>query len=313
MIQLSNVTKYYAGALGPIGGSRVRALDEVSFEVPAGSSLGVVGPNGAGKSTLIRLLFGYLRPSGGEVSIEGLSPRAFAEREGIGYVPERVDIPPRWTTRSALQAFAALAGTEVPSGRIDEVMREMGIDGLADRRVSTLSKGNLGRLAIAQALLAPRRVMILDEPTDGLDPEWVARLREILAAWRAADPQRVLVIASHNLNEVERIADRVAVLDDGRLREMMELRTPAPDLQSYRLQIELTAAAAARVRALFPGAEESLPGVFRVSAPDLPELNRRIAHFLADGGLVRTLAPEHASLEERFRRSVGQKTKAESR
>jgi ABC-type multidrug transport system ATPase subunit len=301
MIQLAEVSKEY----GAWGRSRVRALHGVTLGVPSGSALGVVGPNGAGKSTLIRLLLGYLRPSAGEVSIGGMPPRGYAERHGIGYVPERVDLPPRWTVRGAMRAFAALSELPEPAERIDASLREMGIDALAERRVGTLSKGNLGRLAIAQALLAPRAVLVLDEPTDGLDPEWVARLREILVRWRAGDPDRTLVIASHNLDEVERVAERVAVLDGGRLREVLELGAATPGLPPYRLELADGDGDAA-LRALFPGAEAdpALPGAFRVTATDLAELNRRVAALLAGGATLRALAPERTSLEQRFRRAL---------
>lgn len=312
MIRLDGVTKEYGGPLAHFGGGRVRALDGLSLEVSAGTSLGIAGPNGAGKSTLIRLLLGYLRPSAGTLAIAGMPPRAYAEAHGIGYVPERVDLPPRWTVRGALQAFAELSGMGDAAPRTDAAMAELGIATLAERRVSALSKGNLGRLAIAQALLAPRRLLVLDEPTDGLDPEWVARLREILAAWRAADPERVLLIASHNLDEVERVADRVAVLDGGRLREVLELRAALPGLPPYRLEVEPDEAARGRVHARFPGAADAgAPGHFRVTAPELAEMNRRLALLLADGVRVRAFAPEHERLEQRFRRSLAGSTPAE--
>jgi ABC-2 type transport system ATP-binding protein len=105
---------------------------------------------------------------------------------------------------------------------VESAIDRLGLSALADRRVGALSKGNLQRLAIAQMLLSPRRLMVLDEPTDGLDPVWVAELRKIVAEWRAADAERVLVIASHNLPEVERLADRVVVLHAGRIRAQME-------------------------------------------------------------------------------------------
>ncbi|CAA9312569.1 MAG: hypothetical protein AVDCRST_MAG89-1209, partial [uncultured Gemmatimonadetes bacterium] len=245
--------------------------------------MGLVGPNGAGKSTLIRLLLGYLRPTTGEASIAGLTPRTYAEKHGVGYVSESLAIPPGWTVRGALQAFAALGDLEGNvQEQIEAALRQLGIEGVADRRVSALSKGNLQRLGIAQALLGERTLLILDEPLDGLDPEWIVRLRSILAAWRAADPRRVLLVASHNLDEVERITDQVAVLDGGKLREVVELRG-APGLPMYHLEVN-DAGSAALVLELFPAAHAVNATAFQVTIPDLTELNRRVAVLLERGG-----------------------------
>lgn len=290
------------------------ALAGLSLEVPAGSALGVVGPNGAGKSTLIRLLLGYLRPTRGTVEIGGLPPRGYVERRGVGYVPERVLIPPRWTVFGALRYYAALGRVPDAEQRVTDALANLGLHEVAGRRIAALSKGNLQRVALAQALLGDRQLLVLDEPTDGLDPEWTARARELLFRWRRDRPGRVLVFASHNLDEVERVADSVAVLRDGRLREMLELRAPAAAAAHLAFRIELAggddAGAAARIGHCFPGAApaDSAPGsppAFRVIAPDLPEMNRRLAALLATGVLISSVTPEHESLEERFRRSLG--------
>jgi ABC-type multidrug transport system ATPase subunit len=176
--------------------------------------------NGAGKSTLLRLLLGYVRPSAGEAQVGGMPPRAYAETHGVAYVPERVALPGGWTVRTALTACAMLgsAGDDAHH-RVDAAMQRLGITTLENRPVRRLSKGNLQRLGIAQALLGDRRLMVLDEPTDGLDPVWIAELRAIAAEWRAADPARTLVIASHNLGEVERMTDRVLLLHEGAVRD----------------------------------------------------------------------------------------------
>ena len=306
MIHLAEATKEYGGGWG-LPGRRVLALDRFSLDVPAGTALGIVGPNGAGKSTLIRLLLGYLHPSAGEITIGGIAPRSYAERHGVGYVPERVAIPPRWTARHALRAFAALGEVENGEMRIERELERWGLEEAADRRVGALSKGMLQRLALAQALLGERVLLILDEPTDGLDPEWIVRTREILRKWKGDNPERVLLFASHNLHEVERIADRVAVLEGGRLRETLEMRAPSLTLPAYRLEIEGNSERIGRLlRGVFPDADADPadPRLFRVRAPDLPELNRRIAGLIEQGVVVRALMPEHPSLEERFRRSA---------
>lgn len=221
MIELDAVAKEYRSILP--GRAPVRALDGVTLSIGAGDAVGIVGLNGAGKSTLLRLLLGYVRPTEGTATIEGVTPRSWVEREGIAYVPERVAIPPGWRVSDALRAYAMLGelGSDEWS-RVDDATDRLGLRPLVDRKVGALSKGNLQRLAIAQAILAPRRLMVLDEPTDGLDPIWIAQLREIVAEWRAADPARTLILASHNLAEVERLVDSVVLLHNGRIQGRLE-------------------------------------------------------------------------------------------
>jgi ABC-2 type transport system ATP-binding protein len=305
MIRLVDVVKEYGGPLARLRGERVRALDGVTLQVPPGTAVGLVGPNGAGKSTLIRLLLGYLSPTRGGVQVGGMLPRDFAERRGIAYVPDRVALPPSWTVRGTLHAFAALGEVDEPNQRIDRVMRRMGLAELAGRRVAALSKGNLQRLALAQALLGDRKVMVLDEGTDGLDPEWVARVRDLLAEWRRADPERVLVFASHDLEEVERVAEQAVVLAEGRVREMIDLRAGGGPLPAYRLEVE-GADAARRVEAAFPGALP-VPGVahaFRVEAGSPRDLTHRLQGLMERGGVIRAVVPEAPTLRERYRRGI---------
>jgi ABC-2 type transport system ATP-binding protein len=303
MIALEEVTKEYAGPIARATGNRVRALDDVSLHVAPGTALGIVGPNGAGKSTLIRLLLGYLRPTAGRVRIDGLAPRQYVQRHGMAYVSELVAIPPTWTAGGALRTFASMGGVPDGDERVRQEMERFGIEELAGRRISSLSKGNLQRVALAQAFLGSRRVMILDEPTSGLDPEWVMRLRDHVAAWRAADPLRVLLMASHNLDEVERVADRVLVLEQGRVREMLEMREEQAHAAAYRLEVEPGERVPELVCAAFPEAvgEEGPPFAYRVEVADVADLNRRVAWMLAEGVALRALVPERKTLEDRYR------------
>lgn len=303
MIQLVDVAKEYAAGPLRFGARwRVRALEGVSLEVPGGTALGLVGPNGAGKSTLVRILLGYLRATRGQALVGGMTPRRYAERHGIGYVPERVELPPAWTVRHALLAFAALGEVEHAHERVEEEMRRMGLETLAGRRVGTLSKGNLQRLALAQALLGERRLLVLDEPADGLDPEWTWRLGEAVSEWRRADPQRVVVMASHDLDEVERTMDRVAVLVEGRVRETIDLR-PAQARPAWRVEVEPGERVGAAVARAFPGAvaEDGAPFAFRVEAGDGRDLGRRLGTLAGDGVAVRAVTPEGVGLRRRLR------------
>ncbi|HEX8391902.1 MAG TPA: ABC transporter ATP-binding protein [Longimicrobium sp.] len=301
MIHLTDVGKDFGGPLARLRRERVRALDGVSLHVPAGTAVGLVGPNGAGKSTVIKLLLGYLHPSRGGVEVGGMLPRDYVERHGVSYVPDRVTLPPWWTVRGALRTFAALAEVDDWEERVEREMARMELNEVAHRRVRALSKGNLQRLALAQALLADRKVMVLDEPTDGLDPEWVARVREVLAGWRAADPERVLVFASHDLDEVERVADQVVVLRAGRVHEVLATAGEGP-VPSWTLVVEGTESARL-VEKAFPGALP-LTGeahAFRVEAGSARDVSRRVQTLLERGGVVRALTPGGGSLRERYR------------
>jgi ABC-type multidrug transport system ATPase subunit len=307
MIRLDGVVKEYGGWVTRARRRVVRALDGVTLHVAPGTAMGIVGPNGAGKSTLIRLLLGYLHPSAGSVAIDGAEPRAYVGRRGIAYVPEIVAISPSFTVGHAMRVFAALAELPEAATRTAAALERVGMADAVDRRIGALSKGMLQRVAIAQALLGDRQLMVLDEPTSGLDPEWIAELRAIVAEWRSADPGRVVLIASHDLDELERTTDRVAVLENGRLREVIDLRAPALHFPAYRLEVESTPHAGEAVRACFPDAvaEEGPELAFRVQPADADDLNRRVAELLRRGVVVHALAPERETLEQRFHGAVG--------
>lgn len=244
MIELSEVTKTFAGRWYR-GDAPVRALDGVDLVVSEGTRLGVVGLNGAGKSTLLRVLLGYARPTTGIALIGGLAPRDYVERHGVGYVPERLTIPPQRTVREALRACAMLGGMgDDARDRVEAVIERLGLGTLATRRIGALSKGNLQRAGIAQAILGDRQLLVLDEPTDGLDPVWIAESRAILDEWHAAAPGRILVLASHDLAEIARLTNRILLLHNGRIRDEFGAADAGPELERRFLD---------RVRALEEG------------------------------------------------------------
>lgn len=216
MIELENIAHEFRALLP--GRTAARALDGVSLRVGAEGVVGLVGVNGAGKTTLLRILLGFLRPHAGRATIDALAPRDYVRRHGIGYVPERVAIPAGWTVEGALRAYGMMgdAGGDLAE-RVAGVTSRLGLTEVRKRRVGALSKGNLQRLALAQALLGDRRLLVLDEPTDGLDPLWTAELRAILAEWREADRDRVAIVATHDLHFLERAADRVVMLHEGQV------------------------------------------------------------------------------------------------
>lgn len=275
---------------------------------------GLAGPNGAGKSTLISLLLGFLGPTTGAVRIHGLAPRQFVERYGVGYLSELVNIQPAWRVHHALHRYALLAGVPADAlhARIARSIAWLGLEEHRAKRVRQLSKGNLQRLGLAQALLHDEQVVVLDEPTHGLDPVWTQRFRDLVQELRR--PDRIILIASHNLDELARLADRVAILDHGRLQRVVAMRGTGADAAErvpYRLVVmrggELVTEA-------FPEARRIGRDEYELANTSVEEINAGVATLLARGVLLRAMHPSHSALEAQFREVVsgGAPTEASS-
>jgi len=302
VIAFDRVGKRYRSLFG----REVRALENFSIELHAGEVFGLAGPNGAGKSTLISLLLGYLGPSEGTIRIAGLAPRRYVEAHGISYLAELVNIPPGWRAEETLKRYALLAGVPAPERdtRVDEVIEWMGLGEHRAKRVKQLSKGNLQRLGLAQAVLTEERVIVLDEPTHGLDPVWTQRFRDVVAALRRDD--RVVLIASHNLDELARLADRVAIIDHGRLQRVVDVRGAAGPAGGDRTPYRIVVARGAElVPTVFPQAGALGQGEFQLDGLTLDEINAGLASLLASGALVAMVYPVHSMLEQQFREAVG--------
>lgn len=193
------------------------ALRDVELRVQRGTCLGLLGPNGAGKTTALRLLLGFVRPSVGQVRLQGGDPRQRRSRRGVGYLPERIALPPHPSVWRFLRVQAALAGLRPPARErsVDEVLERCGLDERRNDRLGALSKGLAQRVGFAQALLGEPEVLLLDEPTSGLDPLGVRDARDwILEARRRG---AAVLVSSHGLSEVERTCDEIAILDGGRV------------------------------------------------------------------------------------------------
>jgi ABC-2 type transport system ATP-binding protein len=218
---------------------RLVAVHNVSFTVPQGTIIGFLGPNGAGKSTTLRMLLGLVEPTQGTATFDGQPYYDLPDPlHTVGAVLDSSGFHPRRTARDHLR-IQALAG-DMPSARIGEVLEFMGLEHAANRRVGTFSLGMRQRLGLATALLCDPPVLILDEPANGLDPEGVRWLREVLRDLAAEG--RTILISSHILAEVAQIVDSVLILDKGQLvaqssldelidrtRQVMCIRTPQPE------------------------------------------------------------------------------------
>jgi ABC-2 type transport system ATP-binding protein len=205
MIEISDVTKTFGAT---------RAVESVSFDAPSGAVTGFLGPNGAGKTTTLRVLLALARPDQGQALIDGVRYADLeTPRRVVGAVIDAMGFHPGRTGRNHLRVIARAA--RISAGRVDEVLEFVDLTAAADRRVGGYSQGMRQRLALATALLGDPPVLILDEPTNGLDPAGIAWLRELMGDWAAQG--RTVLFSSHVLNEVELVADRIVIIDRGRV------------------------------------------------------------------------------------------------
>jgi len=207
MIQAQNLTKFY--------GTKA-ALRDVSFEIERGEIVGFLGPNGAGKTTTMRILTGFIPPTGGSARIAGFDclTESLEVRKRIGYMPETVPLYPEMAVWDYLEFFAKVRGLADRDRAIARVMDTCGIAEVAHRPTGELSKGYRQRVGLAQALLHEPEVLILDEPTIGLDPKQVVQVRELI---KSLAGQATIILSSHILPEVSQICQRVLIIHEGRI------------------------------------------------------------------------------------------------
>jgi ABC-2 type transport system ATP-binding protein len=207
VIEVQGLTKYYGNA---------PALNDVSFQVKQGEVVGFLGPNGAGKTTTMRILAGYLPPTEGSVTIGGYD--AFHDslevRRRIGYLPETVPLYHEMTVRSYLQFMAAIRGVPNPRSNADGAMEIVNMTDRANQEIGKLSKGYRQRVGLAQALIHDPEVLILDEPTIGLDPKQIIEVRELI---QHLGGDHTIILSTHILPEVEQVCERVLIINEGRL------------------------------------------------------------------------------------------------
>lgn len=226
----------------------VQAVDNITFQVPHGELVGFLGPNGAGKSTCMRILTTWLPASSGYAWLNGYDVmyQSMEVRKHIGYLPESVPVYGEMRVREYLAYRAKLKGVDRHgrAARIDQCMEKGRVQGVANRLLSTLSKGYRQRVGLADTLLADPPILILDEPTSGLDP---VQISETLATIKALGGQHTILFSTHVLPEVERVYDRVIIVDKGRIRfdetkkaiegreatYLLEVRGPADEVTAF--------------------------------------------------------------------------------
>jgi ABC-2 type transport system ATP-binding protein len=286
VIEIDHLTKRFGKTL---------AVDDLSFRVRGGAISGFLGPNGAGKTTTLRIVLGLVRSTSGSARVMG---RPYRELDSpirqVGAVLEASSFHPGRSGRNHLRVLAAATG--FPEARVDEVLALVQLTGDARRRVGGYSLGMRQRLSLAAALLGDPRVLVLDEPANGLDPQGIRWLRDLLRAF--ADEGRTILISSHVLAEVEQIADEVVIIHRGRFvaqaptaelaaRAAGGIRVRSPDPERLRAVLE---GAGARVTA----SDGNL-----LTLTDMPI--ERVGELTAANGIVlHELSAEAATLEEAF-------------
>jgi ABC-type multidrug transport system ATPase subunit len=287
VIDTDGLTKRY--------GQRILAVDDLTLRVRRGEVYGFVGPNGAGKTTTLRMLLALVRPSAGTARVLGHRPGSREALARVGAMIEASAFYPFLSGRDNLRAMARHAG--VPVTRIDGALGRVGLSPRADDDFSTYSTGMKQRLGLAAALLKDPEVLILDEPSNGLDPEGIAEMRTLVRS--LAREHRTVLLSSHLMTEVEQISDRIGVIRRGKLvaEGTLEELVGTPELR-------VRATPADRARQLIA----AIPGVDGIRVDDgalmlaadprqAGEINRQL---LEQGVEVSELTPVHATLEEAF-------------
>jgi ABC-2 type transport system ATP-binding protein len=209
MIDCKGLTKQY----GPL-----RAVDNLSFSVRPGEVLGFLGPNGAGKSTTMRIIAGFVTPTAGRVTVSGfdVETQAIEAKSRIGYLPEGAPCYPEMTPLAFLRFVADVRGLTgaVRTKRLDEVIGLLHLGSVLEQSIDTLSKGFKRRVGLAQAILHDPEVLILDEPTDGLDPNQKFDVRQLIGHMA---PNKIIVISTHILEEVDAVCNRALIIAHGRI------------------------------------------------------------------------------------------------
>ena len=232
MIEVSHLTKQYGNHL---------AVDDVSFTVADGQICGLLGPNGAGKSTIMNILTGYLSATSGQVTVAGhpLPEEADAAKACVGYLPEQPPLYPEMTVQEYLTFAAELKGVKKAERKeqVCRAARRTGLETVLPRLIRSLSKGYKQRVGIAQALLGSPRLIILDEPTVGLDPAQVIEIRKLI---RELGRAHTVILSSHILSEVQAVCQQILILSKGHLAaagSLEELTSDGKSLEEVFLEL----------------------------------------------------------------------------
>ena len=283
MIEVSNLTKYYGKRL---------AVDHISFNVDKGEIVGFLGPNAAGKTTTMRIITGFLGPTAGTVKVAGFDvlSQSIEARRQIGYLPEAVPLYTDMTVRSYLDYMARLRNVapDKLKSRVNDVIEQCHLQEYADVHIGKLSKGYRQRVGVAQAIVHEPQVLILDEPTIGIDPIQIASTRQLI---RELGKERTVLISSHILPEVSVICERVIIIDHGKIvaeDKIENLSSVVTGSRRVRLEVEgPTKKIAERLRAIKGVTRVSYQDSrFVVEYPASQDLRSKISEAVVQGGFT---------------------------
>ena len=298
MIEVQELTKYYGRHL---------AIQDLTFNAKKGEILGFLGPNAAGKTTTMRILAGYMPPSQGTARIAGFDvlEQSMEVRKRIGYLPETVPLYPEMSVWEYLEYMGSLRRVVDLDERINEILEEVHLEERADSFIGNLSKGMKQRVGLAQALLHKPEVLILDEPTIGLDPGQIIEVRRLI---QAVGKDRTVLLSTHILSEAQQICDRVLIINKGQLvaedtPENLQAQISGADQLVIRASVETEVLRNLLIS--LPGVKDVLPGdiegeVYIMSVPgkDIrPEVAKKVVE---EGFDLLELRLAGLSLEEIF-------------
>lgn len=297
MIRAKGLTKDY--------GSR-RAIDNLTFEARQGEIVGFLGPNGAGKTTTMRILTGYMPPTYGTAEIAGYDviEESLEVRRRVGYLPETVPLYPDMTVFEYLKFMADLRHLPNAEDMVEEALEMVHLTERADGYIGNLSKGMRQRVGLAQALLHRPEVLILDEPTIGLDPAQVVEVRNII---REVGKERTVLLSTHILSEAQQLCDRVLIINKGRIvaeDTPQNLQARLMGAERSFLRVRGDAEEAAAIIAKIDGIQDVLArpdGAIEFQYPSGMDLRPQVARAVIEAGYdLYELTPIHLSLEEIF-------------
>ncbi len=304
-IDVRGVTKIYRG--------RVAALQGVSLRVQRGEVFGLLGPNGAGKSTLIKILMTVVRPTTAAGTLLGHRVGHKPTLAHVGYLPEHHRFPRYLTGRQTLEFFAALSGVERATRRrrAGELIEIVGMTAWADQKVAAYSKGMMQRIGLAQALVNDPDLVLLDEPTDGVDPVGRRDIRDVLV--RLRDTGKTVFINSHLLGELEMVCERVAIMVGGRIASQGTMAELTADRGRYEVEVDAPAhAVLTAIGGLSNGAGTLHSGIavqvdggrVRVDTTDAAAIQEVLDAVRRAGLTIRRVQPIRPSLEDLFMEAV---------
>jgi len=296
VIDAQDLTKVYQAGLKKRG---IVALDNVSFSVQGNEIFGLLGPNGAGKTTFLKIVLGITQMSAGNVIVGGYKPSDARSRQRLGYLPENHRFPDHLTGGSLLRLAGRMYGMRAAEidGKVDRLLNLVGMGKWGTTKIRKYSKGMQQRIGLAQAMISDPEVLLLDEPTDGVDPVGKVEIREVLE--RVRSEGKAIVLNSHLLSEVESMADRVAILNRGRLVKVNTVE----ELTSRKSQFEIDADIGNRLITI----PENVGKIIKLSAKGMiVELEKEESvNFVIDQlrmkkVSIRMIRPLRISLEQSF-------------